>query len=143
MELKAVAKEESAAMIVPSQVNRSAEHGKPVSADDARDSGVVDETGDFVVGMFRPDQVMERNATDAHEQTGVYILNLLKSRHGGKGKQFSMRFSNMSLAIVDHIFMPAAGARVDRENSAYRKGQHYEDYRREMDESVSQGVLVP
>lgn len=143
MELKAVAKEEELAMIVPSQVNRSAEHGKPISADDARDSGVVDETGDFVIGMYRPDQVMERNGTgESHEQTGVYNLKLLKSRHGGKGRQFSMLFSNMSLVIVDHTFDHAAGHAVNQENSAYRQGVHYEDYRAMQDERVAQRTLL-
>lgn len=143
MELKAVGKEEECGLIVPSQVNRAAEHGKPLTGDDARDSGVVDETGDFVFGMFRPDQVQDRAGVgEAHEQTGVYNLQLLKSRHGGKGRTFNMRFSNMSLAIVDHTFNPQAGALVDQENSAYRQGIHYADYRAMQDEKVAQGVLV-
>ena len=143
MELKAVGKEEDCALIVPSQVNRAVEHGKPVTTDDARDSGVVEETGDFVIGMYRPDQVQERNGNgEMHEQNGVYNLQLLKSRHGGKGRQFNMRFSNMSLAIVDHVFDPSAGHAVDMENSAYRQGIHYEDYRSLQDNQVAQGVLL-
>lgn len=143
MELKAVAKEQSLAIICPSQVNRGAEHGKPLSADDARDSGVVDETGDFVLSLYRPDQLTNReDPTGALPlQSGNFNMQLLKSRHGGKGHQSMLRFSNMSLAITDSIFDRQASSRVEQENSLYRQGMHYDDLRSQQDEAIAQRML--
>ena len=70
-----------------------------LEADDARDSGVVEETGDFVMSLFRPDQAI--GSEDGI--TGAFNLQLLKSRHGGKGHSANLRFSNLSLAIVDSL----------------------------------------
>jgi KaiC/GvpD/RAD55 family RecA-like ATPase len=144
MELKAVAKEEKTAMIVPSQVNRGAEDGKPLTADDARDSGVIEETGDFVVSLYRPDQIVNRNSTDGAlpMQTGALNAQLLKSRHGGKGRVFNFKMSLLSLAIVDAKFDHKATLRVDQENTLYRTGKHYDDYRAEQVAAHGQGVLL-
>lgn len=143
MEIKAVSKEEELVTIVPSQVSRKAEHGKPLSADDARDSGVIDETGDFVVSLFRPDQMVSRESISGElpQQTGAFNAQLLKSRHGGKGRTFNMKFSNMSLVIVDQMDRDSA-LRVDQENSAIRQGIHYDDYRARQDEAIAQRVLL-
>jgi hypothetical protein len=143
MELKSVAKEHSLAIICPSQVNRGGEHGKPLSADDARDSGVVDETGDFVFSLFRPDQLQNKDdLTGALPiQSGNFNLQILKSRHGGKGHLSNLRMSLMSLAIVDATFDRANSSRVEQENSLYRQGMHYDDYRKRLDDSIAQRPL--
>lgn len=143
MELKAVAKEESVAIICPSQVNRGADHGKPLTADDARDSGVVDETGDFVLSLFRPDQLVNPNdPTGALPfQTGAFNVGLLKSRHGGKGRVFNLRMSLMSLVITDTVFDKAASARIDQENALIAQGMHYDDYRKASIGRVAQRTL--
>jgi hypothetical protein len=136
MELKAVGKDAACSLIVPSQVNRGAEHGKPISADDARDSGVVEETGDFLISLFRPDQVVDKQSATGElpMQTGDFRGQILKSRHGGKGRTFSFKMSLLSLAIVDSSPLGdrIASSKVDQENSLYRQGIHYEDYRREQ-----------
>lgn len=143
MELKAVAKEESLAMICPSQVSRNAEHGKPMTADDARDSGVIDETGDYVVSLFRPDQVVNRQdpSADPIPQNGSFKVQILKSRHGGKGRVFDLRMSLMSLAIVDVLFDRKNAVRVDQENGLYRQGVHYDDYRKQVEDAHAQPTL--
>lgn len=128
MELKAVAKEHNLAIIAPHQVNRTAEDGKPLDADDARDSGVIEETGDFVLGLFRPSQVKNPDGTLVEDVTGAFNVQLLKSRHGGKGRVFNLRFSNMSLVIVDAVDRKNA-IRVEQENAEARRGIHYEDWR--------------
>lgn len=140
MELKAVAKEDAVVMVVPSQVNRGAEDGKPLTADDARDSGVIEETGDFVMSLYRPDQQVNRDGEIA-QQTGVFNAGLLKSRHGGKGRVFNLKMSLMSLVIVDAKFDPRASARVDQENMLYRQGVHYDDYRKQQNELIAQPTL--
>jgi len=143
MELKAVAKEGNVAIICPSQVNRGAEHGKPLTADDARDSGVVDETADFVLSLFRPDQLVNKDDPTGAlpPQTGNFNVGLLKSRHGGKGRVFQLRMSNMSLAIADAVFDKTASTRISQENNLIQQGMHYDEYRREADARVAQGVL--
>jgi hypothetical protein len=144
MELKAVLKEHSLAGIVPSQVNRGAEHGKPLTADDARDSGVVDETGDFVLALFRPDQVVSKDSATGEMpmQTGAFSAQWLKSRHGGKGRMANLKFSNLSLVITDGPLDRVNTMRVEQENALVRQGKHYLDYRREVDEAHAQGVLA-
>lgn len=142
MELKAVSKEEQLVTIAPSQVSRSGEDGKPLSLDDARDSGVIEETGDFVAALYRPDQAVQKDETNsASIQTGSFNLQLLKSRHGGKGRVFNLRLSNLSLAIVDSLDRKAA-MRVDQENGLYRQGIHYEDFRRDSNRQHAQMHLV-
>jgi KaiC/GvpD/RAD55 family RecA-like ATPase len=140
MELKAVAKEDACVMIVPSQVNRGAEDGKPLTADDARDSGVIEETGDFVMSLFRPDQQVNKDGEMAM-QTGAFNAGVLKSRHGGKGRVFNLKMSLMSLAIVDLKFDPVASTRVDQENTLYRQGLHYDDFRKQQSELYAQPHL--
>lgn len=153
MELKAVAKEESLAIICPSQVSRSGEDGKPLSLDDARDSGVVEETGDFVLSLFRPDQITNKqDPTGAMPvQTGAFNAQLLKSRHGGKGRQFTFRMSLMSLAICDSLDRKNI-QRIEQENSLVRGGTHYDDFRQDtnarvaqtaIDDPDAQGALLP
>lgn len=128
MDIKEVAKEHGIGVIAPHQVNRGAEDGKPLDADDARDSGVIEETGDFILGLFRPGQIKQDTGVITEDTTGAFSVQLLKSRHGGKGRVFNLRFSQMSLAICDALDRPASH-RVQQENAAYARGMHYVDYR--------------
>lgn len=142
MELKAVGKEEAVGIICPSQVNRGSEGGKPLTVDDARDSGVIEETGDYVLGLFRPDQLTSRDP-DAPPlpQNGGFKVQVLKSRHGGVGRVFDLRLSLMSLVIVDVLFDRKATIRVDQENSLARQGLHYDDFRLTAENELAQGEL--
>lgn len=140
MEVKAVSKEESLVTIIPSQVSRGTEPGKPLALDNARDSGVVEETGDFVISIYRPDQVVLKDG-EQPQQSGSLKLGLLKSRHGGVGSVFNLKLSNMSLAIVDGIDK-VKSARIDQENSLVRQGVHYEDARQMQDDAIAQGTLL-
>lgn len=141
MEVKAVSKEESVATIIPSQVNRRAERGKPLSLDDARDAGTIEETGDFVVSFFRPDQVEQPDGTPL-PPTGALNAGLLKSRHGGVGRVFNLKISPLSLAITDSMFDRQNTARVQQEISLHAQGMHYEDYRVQLDNAIAQGALL-
>lgn len=127
LEIKAIAKQEGLGVIIPSQVNREAKDGQPLDSDDARDSGVIEETGDFLLSLFRPDHIINKDGQPA-VATGTFNMQLLKSRHGGKGRLFNARISNLSLVVVD-VFDRKHAAMVDIENSKYREGLHYDDYR--------------
>lgn len=144
MEVKAVGKEEEMVMIIPSQVNRGAERGKPIDLDSARDSGAIEETADFVMGLFRPDQLSPRDTQNGETlpQTGDMRAQLLKSRHGGAGRTFSLKFSMMSLVITDALLDRRGTMRVEQENALIRQGIHYDDHRKQQDESIAQGVLI-
>lgn len=144
MEVKAVSKEESVSTIIPSQVNRGAERGKPLSLDDARDAGTIEETGDFVMSLFRPDQVAvagDDTGGEALAQLGSFNVQFLKSRHGGVGRLANLRLSNLSLAIVDQAFDKPNLLRVENENRLARQGTHYDDYRVELNKEMSQDPL--
>lgn len=128
MEVKAIAKEYNLSVVAPHQVNRSVEDGKPLDGDDARDSGVIEETADFILGLYRPGLQRRQDGTVEEDLSGAFNVSLLKSRHGGKGRVFNLRFSNLSLAICDATDRRAAH-RIEMENRTYRGGTHYLDYR--------------
>lgn len=97
MSLKAIAKDRRVAMFTPHQVSRGADFGEEFDAGASRDSGVVEETGDFVMGLWSPDN---RKGRDKSEYSGDIELKILKSRHGGKGTLQKMQFAPVSLAMV-------------------------------------------
>lgn len=134
MQLKADAKQQNLAILTPAQVNRGAKQGTALEADDARDSGVIEETADFVFSLFRPDQAIGEEGV-----SGAFNLGIVKSRRGGVGAVSPLLFSNMSLAIVERNDRRNA-VRVEMENEQYIKGADYETWRR--DQSHNQLQLV-
>lgn len=142
MEVKAVAKEEFLPFVIPSQVNRGAELGKPLLLQDARDAGTIEETADFIPSLYRPDMVQSRDGTEPLMQTGSFSAKWLKSRHGGVGKVNNLKLSNLSLAIVDSTFDPKHSMQVEQENSLYRQGIHYDDYLSQLNAEHAQAVLL-
>lgn len=88
-----------------------------------KNSGVVEETGDFVLGLFRPGDSAEGGATQAN---GGLSLSILKSRRGGRGRVVNLKVSAASLVIVDALDRKAS-VRLDQENSMVNRGVSYED----------------
>lgn len=99
MTLKGMAKSSRTVVISPGQVNRSADLGKPIDLDSARDSGAIEETADFLMGLWNPDQAQQEDASI--QPQGRIRLGLLKSRHGGAGRIFNLQYDPLTLAIVD------------------------------------------
>lgn len=97
MALKAISKDQRVPIIAPHQVSRLVKFGEEMEADAGRESGVVEETADFILGLWNDDG--KKGRTDA-EKTGVVNLKLLKSRHGGNGTTVHMQFAPLSLAMV-------------------------------------------
>lgn len=124
MQLKAEAKTHRHAVITPAQVNRGAAEGKPVDLDDARDSGVVEETADFMVGVWRTDDALQDNPN--LPPNGKLHAKILKSRHGGKDRMFLLQMGLMSLVLVDDGSPYASSAR--RESHAVFRGFTYEQW---------------
>lgn len=97
MAMKAMAKEFRVPFITPHQVGRGAGAGEEPDLSAARDSGVVEETADFLLSMWRTDQRRGRNQ---NEMTGEVHLKILKSRHGGVATHLTMVSTPATLALV-------------------------------------------
>jgi hypothetical protein len=65
--------------------------------DSARDSGVVEETADFVMSLWSPDTVSGKTLD---QRNGEFKLKVQKSRHGGTGFVENFHLAPLSLAIV-------------------------------------------
>ena len=82
--LKSLAKEKDVAVLYLHQTSRMGKTGaEEISLDMARDSGVVEEAADFIIGMWRPDM----NETEAQSTDEEIIkIAVLKNRKGRLGK---------------------------------------------------------
>lgn len=102
MELKALAKELGVAIIVPHQVSRIQKRGEELEMDFARDSGVIEESSDFMFGLYRPSEKRKEEEYDGQDYRvrGDVRLQILKSRHGGVGRQSMLLWAPFSLAFV-------------------------------------------
>lgn len=102
-------------------------------------SGAIEETGDFVVAVFRPDAALGSDpATAGHvEPTYKLRFTLLKSRHGNVGKTISLQMDALTLAIVEDV---APGARRAREHNdlAWRHGFTWDDLRKQETRPIQQ-----
>lgn len=97
MAVKAIAKDTRIPIITPHQVSRMADAGEEPSLNSLRDSGVVEETADFLFALWTPDQ---RQNTNKEDRTGEIYWKILKSRHGGVGTKISLQFDPLTLAMV-------------------------------------------
>ena len=126
MNLKALAKcddpTKRLTIITPHQVNRLAKEGKPIDLDDARDSGAVEETADFMLSIWKPDEAL--NSDGEAMPSGRVRMTLLKSRHGGKGRSFLLTFDQLTLAMVDAD--TAKGRKAQEHTSMYNRGDTWE-----------------
>lgn len=126
MQLKADAKAGRLVVISPAQVNRVAKDGKPVDLDDARDSGAVGETGDFVLAAYRPDAALDEGIVNVPPTYGVRLA-VLKSRHGGVGKVIRLQMDALTLAICEE---GTRGAKIAEEhNILMRRGKTWDELR--------------
>jgi archaellum biogenesis ATPase FlaH len=130
MELKNIAKREKLVIIAPHQVSRVGNRGEKLSLDMARDSGAIEETGDFVMSLYAPSH---RDAADSTQMTykdrADLRLDLLKSRHGNMGKTISMYFAPMSLAVRPATMMEQP--RIQNEWAAFDRSLTYPEFDRE------------
>lgn len=62
-----------------------------------KNSGVIEETADFLITMWNPDNSLGRSE---EEKTGVVHMRIAKSRHGGRGQLLSMQSGPISLVMV-------------------------------------------
>lgn len=89
-EIKQMAKRLNCLMFVLSQTSRDGGDGSsPLTMDMARDTGAIEESGDYILGVYRPaakaevtEEEKQKNPDFDHE----YYLQYLKNRWGGVGK---------------------------------------------------------
>ncbi len=130
MQLKAMAKAHEFAVIVPHQPSRAAQDGMPFSGDEARDSGVVEETADFMLGLYRPADATDKTRTSTAGATGwELVCQIIKSRRGGKGRSIRLAVSPASLVIADQTDAHAL-QRIQLETTAINQGYTYDDVAR-------------
>jgi replicative DNA helicase len=123
MELKAIAKEFRVVVISPHQVSRVGKRGEKLTLDMARDSGAVEETSDFLFSLYAPGQALE--AGKPFTDRADVRLDILKSRHGGVGKEARLLWTPYSLALVPRILENVP--RVEKEWKMDDRGLPYEE----------------
>lgn len=143
MSLKEWAKMFRMAVISPGQVNRGTKPGEPISEDSARDAGPVEETADFLFGIWRPWESAElQSATRPGTVQDSLKLKILKSRHGNKGRVVDLAMGHHSLAIVD-TYDSKGRHRIAMENASYNTGSTYDDYWKAERQKAYAAMQVP
>lgn len=127
MSLKEIAKANGVAIIAPHQVSRAGRAGQRLELDFARDSGVVEETSDFVFSMFRPDIPEDQVDEASWQQKAEVKIEILKSRHGAVGRTFTFYWAPYSLALVERDNDPVVTRRIEKEWACEAKEFLYED----------------
>ncbi len=130
MQLKAMAKAHNVAVISPCQSGRAGQVGQAFNGDEARDSGVIEETSDFMFGLYRPGDASDPNGMARGGAVDSEIAcQIIKSRRGGKGRVARLHTSPASLVMVDALDAHAV-ARVQQETAAFNRGLTYEEIAR-------------
>ncbi len=99
--LKRIAGAHRVSMIVLSQIGRQGESGGvPVTLNDARDSGAIEEAANYVLGAWRPD-LAENAGAPADSQVVDLKIRILKSRSGQSWKTVTLAMDLRTLRITD------------------------------------------
>lgn len=118
-------------VISPSQVNRLAKPGRPLSIADARDAGQVEETSDFLMSLYNPNDALDPDdqrppsGSGLQRRTGKLRAQLLKSRHGNVGAEFRFQMDLQMLAIVEEGGFASKKAR--QHNEWTERGYSFDD----------------
>lgn len=125
MQAKELAKHHELHIIMPGQVNRGVKEGEPITLESSRDSGAIEETSDFLFGIYRP-HMATQNSAQPGTVGGEVKINILKSRHGNAGRVAALAMSYASLVMVDSSNRANVN-RIDLENNAINRGESYKD----------------
>jgi len=83
IELKRIAKRQGSLLIVLHQLQRQAEEGGvPVKLTMARDSGVIEEASDFILGGWRPELAYDDENRVPEDMKNRLFIKLLKNKRG-------------------------------------------------------------
>jgi hypothetical protein len=100
--LKQIAKSESVAVVVAMQLSRQGGDGsEPVSMAMLRDSGVLEESLDFLLGAWRPGKATGLTPPEALDLRDVMRVAVLKNRKGQDGRTVDLRFRTASRRLYE------------------------------------------
>ncbi len=100
--LKLVAKQEQVAIVVAMQVSRAGGDGStPVTIEMLRDSGVLEESLDFLLGCWRPEKAQNLGVMEAEEVRDLMRVAILKNRKGNDGRVVDLRFKPSSRRLYE------------------------------------------
>ena len=98
-EVKQVAKELEAVVLLVAQTSRSAGDGsQEVTVIDARDSGAIEDSADFLLGAWRPELKKGIGPDEYARCRGDLCFSILKNRRGPRDK-FTVHFDAKTLRI--------------------------------------------
>jgi len=101
-QLKETAKRMDVAIVVAMQLSRAGGDGStPVTLDMLRDSGVIEEAMDFVIGCWRPGRSTDINPAEQLALQDVMRCQLLKNRKGPDGRVIDLVFREKSRMLYE------------------------------------------
>ena len=100
--MKEIAKKLDCLVFVLSQTSREggSDGSTPVSLQSARDTGAIEETGDYVLGVYRPAVASNLSNDERLAIQNEYYCQVLKNRWGGLGKS-KLHFEPMTKRITN------------------------------------------
>ena len=100
-ELKNLAKRHRVAMVVLCQVDREgASGGEEITLRMARDSGVIEEAADYLLGIWRPELREQLPKEERLKLKGEFKVRVLKNRHGPAPRTVTLHFEDTLLRIT-------------------------------------------
>jgi hypothetical protein len=103
--LKDIAKKTNSVVFCLAQVSRQegAKGDEVLSITSAKDSGSIENTGDLVLGLYRPD----KNAKEEdYKNTTLLKIKILKNRKGVDGVVINCDFDKTTLCIREKVYVP-------------------------------------
>jgi KaiC/GvpD/RAD55 family RecA-like ATPase len=98
--LKNIAKRHHVALLLACQVDREGDSGgEPISLRMARDSGVVEEAADYLLGLWRPALADGLSREERLTRKSELVIRVLKNRSGPAPKTVTLHFDPTTLRI--------------------------------------------
>lgn len=128
MKLKELGKDIQVPIITPHQVNRMA-NDQRLELTSSRDSGAVEETADFLFALQRTQQQeADPRATGMRNvDTNELTIDVLKSRHGGKGRCVTLIDAPQSLVLLEKQ-QNAINAKAKDQVGSRMRGESLNDF---------------
>jgi replicative DNA helicase len=124
-EIKELAKRFQCAVVLAVQVNRDAggDGSRELGLGSARDSGVIEEAMDYLVGLRRLDRNLEMSQAERDQVRDLIFAKVIKNRHGDVGtSEVAYRFSPMGLTLTeDRNVRPASDSIASIASARYRR----------------------
>lgn len=124
-ELKELAKRFECTVILAIQVNREAggDGSKELSLGSARDSGVVEEAVDYLLGMRRLDRATTLNAIERERYKDVLFVKVIKHRHATPDSELAIRINPQTLSLIEDADFAIAENDIDRIAASAGRGR--------------------